>query len=505
MTRDTQAVRRSEALAGARAGARWRLATGLLTALAVAAVTGAGCTPDIPSQPVPAFVELQFDPSSTPPKSYEPTLLITNAETGLLDFSAAGIEIPADVLECQTQTALSLAACEFYWYMEGLDGFPTLTPARTPVSAPIDLATATVPGNVFIYEFLRGQSPFTDIDVTYDADTGYLVADPATGWDINGLYFVAVRGYAGGVKDTAGNEAVKSIIYVLLQQDNPLTCGVTSVDDPALEDCAYYGLFTGDARFNTLPPAEMKPAIYATLAQLEQLRALYKGESELPFSVWDQVDELGQMPANEVGILWAFRTHTASVIESNPAKGLGPVIPNPRQVRIGVKGQIQADTLTSFGLANSNGSVFLLDGTAFAAGNIAVALPNFTTTFTGSELVLDVDSDLVEGDQYVLLFTTQVEGKPGVPLVPSPVTVFLRTRGELVEDYAVCGTDPTAAVPLVPGLKGPDACQLEAGRTGLLALLDDPLVATATAGADRPNGLQREMIAYIYGFTYTAQ
>ena len=508
MTTKTQAVPRS--------GSHGRLPIVFLAVLSMAALPGAGCTPDIPQEAVPAFVELQFDPSSTPPKSYEPTLLVTNQETGLLDFSLAGMVIPADPLECQTQTALSVAACEFYWYLQQLDGFPTLTPARTPVSAPIDLGTVTVPKNLFIYEFLRGESPVTDGTVGYDADEGFLTFDPNKGWELGGLYLVAVRGYADGIKDTEGNEAVKSIIYVLLQQDTSLTCDAATADAIS-ESCAYYSLFAGDARFSSLPPAEMKAAIGATLVQLEQLREVYKGEMGLPINVWEQVDSLGTMPANEVGILWAFRTHTASVIELNPNAGMAPVVTSTKEIRVTPKGPIVADTLKPFSLADFTGNVFLLDGNAFLTGDLIAALPTFTVSYTGGDIVLTMDADLVDGDQYILLVSNEVEGKPGKPIVPSPVTVFLRTRGALVDDFAGCPAQPAptcpptapptetpTAKPLVPGLKAADACQLEAGRQQFVALFGDPQVAALTTNANRPNGLTRELAAYLYGFTYCA-
>lgn len=496
MTTKTQAVPRS--------GPSRRLPIVLLSALGMAALMWSGCTPDIPQEAVPAFVELEFDPSATPPKSYEPTLLVTNAETGLLDFSAAGIIIPADPLECQTQTALPVAACEFYWYMQQLDGFPTLTPARTPVSAPIDLASVKLPGNLFIYEFLRGQTPVTEGTVGYDADAGYLTFDPTGGWEIGGLYLAAVRGYAGGITDTAGNEAVKSIIYVLLQQDPSLPCGATTADELST-DCAYYSLFAGDARFSSLPPAEQKAAIGATLLQLEELRGVYKGESGLPINVWDQVAELGQMPPEEVGILWAFRTHTSSVIELNPNTGLAPVVTSPTEIHVTPKGPIDATTLKAFSLTDPSGDVFLLDGTAFLGGDFLGALPTFTVAYTGGDIVLTMDAPLVEGHLYIAVLSNEVEGKPGKPIVPSPVTVFLRTRGALVDNYDLCATNPPTATPQAPGLKAADACQLEAGRQQFMALLDNTTVTDLTKNANRPNGLTREIVAYLYGFEYTAQ
>ena len=211
------------------------------------------------------------------------------------------------------------------------------------------------------------------------------------------------------------------------------------------------------------------------------------------------------MPADEVGILWAFRTHTSSVIELNPNAGMAPVVTNPREIRVTPKGPINADTLKPFSLADVAGDVFLLDGTAFAAGNTIAALPTFTVSYTGGDIVFTLDADLIDGDQYILVVTSEVEGKPGKPIVPSPVTVFLRTRGPLVDNFDLCTNSPPTATPLAPGLKTADACQLEAGRQQFQALLDNDQVKGLTTNANRPNGLTRELVAYLYGFGYTAQ
>ncbi|MBI5481581.1 MAG: hypothetical protein HY906_22180 [Deltaproteobacteria bacterium] len=511
MTTDTQAVHRS--------GTRGRLPTGLLAALGMAALVGSGCTPDIPTESPSVFFEFQFDPSSTPPKAYEPNLLVTNPETQRIDFSVGGIIIPEDPLECQTQTALSVAQCELYWSIQGLDGFPTLTPGRTPVSAALDTNTLTLPGNVLVYEFMRGQSPVTALDVAYDAADGVLTIDPQEGWELGGLYLVSLRGYASGVKDLDGNEGVKSQIYSLLKQEDSLSCGATTLDE-IHAGCTYYNLFAGDARFKDLPPAEQKAALGATLLQLEQLRQLYRGElpGGLPFSAWDAVAEKGEMPPEEVGILWAFRTHTASVIELNPNKGLVPVVTAPTEIRIPVKGPIQEDTLKPFSLTDATGTVFLLDATAFLGGDFLGALPAFATTYENGAIVLTTSAALVQGHLYMTLVTTEVEGKAGVPIVPSPVTVLLRTRGALVDDFAGCPAQPDPTCPptapptdlptaksLVSGLKAAEACLLEDGRQQFQALLDNQMVLDLTKTADRPNGLTRELVAFMYGLTYCGQ
>jgi hypothetical protein len=478
----------------------------ILAALGALLLWVGGCTPDIPTDSVPSVVELQFDPSATPPKSYEPTALIVDPVTRKLDFSAAGVDVPADIAGCQDWPADQIAQCEFYWYLEQLDGFPTLTPGKVPVSAPLDLATVTVPDNLFVYEFMHGTAPVTDLTVSYDDAAGVLEFDPNHGWDIGGVYFVGVRGYAHGVKGVNGEEAVASIIYVLLKQDSSLTCGATTADEIS-EDCAYYSLFASDARFSGLPPAEQKAAIGATLLQLEALRATYKGlvPEFMPFNLWDQVETLGNMPPEEVAILWAFPIHSNPVVELNPDLGMVPEISGTNEVRFKAKGTLDPATLKPFAIGAGDGTVFLLNATAFLSNDLGNALPTFTVGYVDGDIVVTTDAPLIDGNTYIALLTNEITSTNGKPLVPSPGTVLLRTRGTLVDDIAGCASTPPTAVSLVSGVSPALACQSEEGRLQFQALLDDDLVKSLTTTAARPNGLTREMVAYLYGFEYTAQ
>src|SRR5689334_5559670 len=101
----------------------------------------AGCAPDLPHEPAPSCVELEFDPGSG--KTSQPTSLVIDDKTGLIDLSRAGIDVPDEPDGCAHQAALSVAQCELYQYLERLDGFPTLASATTPVSAPIDPESVT--------------------------------------------------------------------------------------------------------------------------------------------------------------------------------------------------------------------------------------------------------------------------------------------------------------------------------------------------------------------------
>src|SRR5688572_8963817 len=106
---------------------------------------GFGCAPDIATDPLPEAME--FELQTTPPRAPEPSSLIVNRETGRIDFSLAGLSLPED---CSQQRVLSPAECEFDRYLETLDGYPTLSTARAPVTAALALDTVRPGKNLVI-------------------------------------------------------------------------------------------------------------------------------------------------------------------------------------------------------------------------------------------------------------------------------------------------------------------------------------------------------------------
>jgi len=107
---------------------------------------------------------MEIDLTSTPPRAPQPTALIVNPQTRHIDFSLAGTPIPDD---CATQQALTPAECQFDQWLQTLDGFPTVTPASAPASAPLDPATLTVGTNVVAVAAKQG-SLVTDVTVGFD-------------------------------------------------------------------------------------------------------------------------------------------------------------------------------------------------------------------------------------------------------------------------------------------------------------------------------------------------
>ena len=87
---------------------------------------------------------MEFEPTGTPPRVSEPSFAVHRPDHRT-DRPGAGAGSTCRPT-ARNQTAMPEAQCEFNQYLESLDGFPTVAGARAPVSAAVDLATATVPG-----------------------------------------------------------------------------------------------------------------------------------------------------------------------------------------------------------------------------------------------------------------------------------------------------------------------------------------------------------------------
>lgn len=455
----------------------------------------AGCASDLPQEPAPRFVELEFDPGAG--KTSQPTSLAIDAESGLIDLSRAGIDVPEEPAGCTQQSAFSVAQCEFYQYLERLDGFPTLAAATTPTSGAIDLSTATAGDNVVVHDLTRSRS-VDDLEVGYDADAERLVIDSEAGWELGHSYLVGVRGYDRGVQSTRGAQACASIVYALLKSPRSLSCGATRKADRIDAQCEYYTLFASDPRFAKLPAADRRPAIAQNLLQLEQLRRYYRGETAASSTdLWATLKQVADMGRDEVAIGWFFPVHTGSVVELNPKSGLVPELAGDDVIRLAVKGTLDAKTLSAFSLQNGAGTVFLLNVDVLQEDRLDPrALPPFVASYADGKIVLtatDADNGLIAGATYAVLLSDELTDADGAPLVPSPVTVLLRSRGPLSDEE---GRSQVASI------GDGDAAELEQGRLRFEALLDDPLIKAVTTSDARPDGLTRERIAYLFGFQF---
>jgi hypothetical protein len=438
--------------------------------LAVAGLLTAACTPDIGSDPTPAVLE--FDPSATPPRVSEPTFALLNRATGKIDLGLAGIDVPAD---CKNQAAMPEAQCEFNQYLESLDGFPTSAGARTPLSAVMDMETATVPQNVAVVDAGK-QQPFTDVTVAFDGTTRYLQIAPKTAWPSGTFLWLGVRGYENGVR-ADGKPVVASVVYNLLKREksaaagateNELTCGATAPADIP-ETCPYLAL---------LAQQMSAEAARASLARLEQLR-----QAMLTLRGWQLMEQVGGIPKAEAAMVWGFPIHSNPVIDLNPKAGLQPKIMAPDELRLAVNGDLDPATLTVGGVGQS-GTVYLLNLTALSGGNLPGGFVRMTASFTGGNLVLKTMAPLEKGQTYGIILTRGAKNTAGKGLVPPPVSVFLMARGSLID----AGGKSTVST-----LADIEAMLLEVGRRQLAALLDDRTFMTFTQ-------IERANIGYLFAF-----
>jgi hypothetical protein len=408
---------------------------------------------------------MQFEPTATPPRVPEPTHVIINPGTRHIDFSLAGVTVPMD---CATQTAMPRAQCEFYHYLQSLDGYPTVTPARAPVTAPL-AATSLTPDNVVVVDAVTRQR-FTDVTIGFDADNKYLVITPKNGWDLGRLYVAGVRGYGAGVKTVSGHDVVAPVPYYLLKGDSSISCNATTPDAVALT-CPQLQLLATSMDLD---------AARTSVVQLEALRGSYQSLNALPL-----LEQVGGIPRAELAVYWAFPAHSNPVAELDPLAGKVPKVTPPNEVRVAVKGTIDPATLRPT-VGGKAGTVTLMDLTATMGGNLVAGLPPVDVSYDGGAIVMRTHDPLVSGHMYGLFLGTGITtpAPESKGLVPSPVSFLLTARGKLVD---AMGKSQVSAV------GDADAGLLEPGRAALADLFDNMLIQAVT-------GLDRATLAYVYSF-----
>lgn len=433
-----------------------------IAALAVFAVFG--CTPDAANDPVPEAME--FDTEAAPPRVPQPTGLVVNPATGHIDFALAGTPLPDD---CDEPSAFSPAECGFNKYLESLDGFPTVAPATAPATAELDPDTLTLGENVIV---LPVKNPAAAPDVALGFDTGKvaLTIHPEPTWEIGETYFMAVRGYARGVRALSGSEVVGSPTMSLIKEDESLTCGATT---PAEIDpeCPALRLLVQNQ-----PEAEARRSVFT----LEAIRAGYAASG-----IWDVMEDLG-LPKSEIAVLWGFPIHSASVAEIDPVAGLLPRVTGANELRVAVHGPVDAASVTAFVVREESGPVVLMDLTAAAEGDLVAGFPRIEAAYEDGQIVLTGEDDFVAGHQYGVFMTRGVRNPDGVPLVPAPISVLLTSTAPLVD------ADGKSQLSTVPDA---DAALLEVGRAQLAPLFDNPVLGALT-------GITREELVYCFAFAF---
>lgn len=421
----------------------------------------AACAPNIGHDPVP--VAMQWDPA--PPRVPSPSGLIVNPDTHKLDFSLAGIAVPAD---CAAQTSMPRAACELDQWLQTLDGYPTTTPAMAPASAALDPATLTLGTNVVA---VTGAGALVStVAVSFDNASNMLEIAPAAPWELGTVYWFGVRGYDGGVRAASGSEVVGSPTMSLLKQDMSLNC---DQPDPGLltTSCPAYDLL--------LPQSPTAAAAGATVEQLEQARLAY-----LMDGAWNAA-AAGGLPKSDVAVLWGFPTHTNSVAELSPP-ALVPHAVAPNEIHVAVHGPIDPATVVPAIVQRQVGTIVLMDLTAVAQNDLVTGLPPFDATVAGSDVVITGQSAFPAGHTLGLFFTNGVKDPTGNPLVASPVSVLLTLQGSLVD---------AAGHSNISGVSDGDAAMLEAGRQQLAPLFDNASLTGLT-------GINRGNLVYCFAFTF---
>jgi hypothetical protein len=441
-----------------------------LVVVATVVAASPGCAPDVGRDPVPEAME--FDPEAMPPRVPEPTGLILNPMTGKLDFSLAGIAVPAD---CANQTAMAEAQCEFYQYLQGLDGFPTVTPARAPTTAELDLTTATRGENVVVVR-ARGMAALgaDELGVGFDSNARYLTIAPRPAWDVREFYWMAVRGYDRGVRAIDGSQVVGSPTMALLKQDTPLTCDVVATPAEIPADCPTLLL---------LAEGRSDEVARATVFRLERVRLGYAAGQG-----WELMEQVGGIPKSEVAVLWGFPIHTNSVAELDP---LALKQPNPvaaDQIDVVVKGPVDPATVSAFVVAEQMGPVVLMDLTAAAEMDLVAGFPRISARYdeTTGAIVIKGAAPFVTGHTYGVFLLKGIHDERGEPLAAPPVSVFLSARGPLVD---------AAGKSTVSTIDNDSAARLEAGRLQLKPLFDS---GTLSAVA----GISRSSLAYVFAFEF---
>lgn len=436
-----------------------------------AVLTLGACLPSVTRDPIPE--EMQFDPEAAPPRVPEPTSLIVNPATRRLDFSLAGTPVPAN---CAEQSVMPRAQCEFYTYLQSLDGYPTVTPARTPTTAAsLDAASLTVGDNIVLVEAASGLAR-TDANTTvgFDSASRYLTLAPTPGWGIGKFYWVAVRGGPSGVRGVSDSGASRVVVgsptQVLLRQETSLTCGATSVEDVDPHCPAVALLSQGRTAAEAAGGA----------LQLERIRAAYAAAG-----AWDLIEAAG-IPRNEVAVLWGFPTHSASVAELDPKAGLVPRVTAPDELRIHVEGPVDPATVSAFVVAVQPGSVVTIDLTALQAQDTAGGFPVTDASYSDGSIVIKARQPFVVGHQYGVFLKRAIHAPGGAPLVPPPVSVLLTARGALVDGNGHSN---------VSSVSDADAALLEQGRLQLGTLFDTPIIQALT-------GITREELVYCFAFPF---
>jgi hypothetical protein len=223
----------------------------------------------------------------------------------------------------------------------------------------------------------------------------------------------------------------------------------------------------------------------ASLVSLEGLRTAFT----LPpvgGGGWASLEAAG-IPKAQAVVLWGFPVHSNPVIDLYPPAGLVPQPAGANEIRLPVNGTLEPATVTPLRVAQSVGTVMLVDLDALADPMSTAGFPAFDARYAAGTISITTTAPLRAGKRYAILITRGAKDAQGRGLVPPPISVLLMARGPLL--------NPATMKSTVSSIGDAEAAQLEVGRQGLAMLLDDPTFQTLTS-------IRREDLAYLFAFTW---
>ena len=168
----------------------------------------------------------------------------------------------------------------------------------------------------------------------------------------------------------------------------------------------------------------------ASLVQLEALRTLLTFP-QLGGGGWASLEQAG-IPKAQAVVLWGFPVHSSPVIDLYPPAGLVPQQAGANEIRLAVNGTLDPATVTPLRVAQSPGTVMLVDLDALAEPTSTGGFPAFTRQLRrGHDQHHRHRSAAARASATRILVTKGVKDPQGRALVPPPISVLLMARGPL--------------------------------------------------------------------------
>jgi hypothetical protein len=260
------------------------------------------CAPNVPKNPPPNVVIVQFDPGAAIPVVPTPNDLAKDPATGR-------IVVPPRPDESAAQREFDVG------YLGALDGFPHESTAQAVLTGDLDPSTVNA-RTVLAIDLGTPQMPAAmpvAITPVY-ANRSVIVAPPGGAWTRGHTYAIAFVAGANGLRGANGEEVVGSATWALVSSSTSLvTCA-----DLAATDCR--------------PTVDIIPSHETDLAKrLAEQTAIAKQLELLRRSYAPLLDGLAAkgIPRSDIPIVWTFGIIDAGEATFDPGSN---VIPFPNDV-----------------------------------------------------------------------------------------------------------------------------------------------------------------------------